>query len=406
MKNSTLLRLFFISIGLPLTCASPSTSSIAVTLKPKRKPASLSVDTTNNVEPVQPKGHGIVVRDFSWKYPFLQTKWQGPEDFQELLGAGKYGTIIKIGKSMKDDEFLMHLCPVITTLDHFKGLLEYLKQHKMVAGFLAHGEMVLVRKVVAETGLFETEYDGECGSIYDAIALSFKEDRHERVAGLFEAAKGRPNWRDNFDWFVNGFFDRHAPEKDDVPLKRFFTLHGEEFNRKHPAIFKTICQGLVGKLRLQLDNADSQKLLIGLIGQPSLLTPAAFARGFLYLAGGGDRANFIKCGYRETIEEGLKKKYQYGGRYLWDLMVSTLPNQFFGKYPSTDEARSIALKNFKPTKQDLEEQWLLNNAQNPRTMLRMGQLAKSLDELDITFPTVLCVIVAEYATVPTLLDIE
>ena len=36
-------------------------------------------------------------------------------------------------------------------------------------------------------------------------------------------------------------------------------------------------------------------------------------------------------------------------------MVSTFPNQFSGEYPSTDEARSIALKDFKPTKQDLEE---------------------------------------------------
>ena len=34
-------------------------------LKPKRKSASLLVDTTNNVEPVQPKEHGVLMRDFS-----------------------------------------------------------------------------------------------------------------------------------------------------------------------------------------------------------------------------------------------------------------------------------------------------------------------------------------------------
>ena len=31
---------------------------------------------------------------------------------------------------------------------------------------------------------------------------------------------------------------------------------------------------------------------------------------------------------------------------LWEVMVSILPSQFSGEYPSTDEARSIALKDF------------------------------------------------------------
>ena len=43
-------------------------------------------------------------------------------------------------------------------------------------------------------------------------------------------------------------------------------------------------------------------------------------------------------------------------------MVSKFPNQFSGEYPSTDEARRIALKNFKPTKQDREEEWAKKNA--------------------------------------------
>ena len=185
---------------------------------------------------------------------------------------------------MSDEELLKCLCQVVTNLDHFKGLYEYLKQRDMVPGFLAHGDMVVVRKVIVETDLLETNWFGQCDSIYDAIALSLKEDRHERVAGLFEAAQERPNWRDNFDWFVNGFFERYPPEKNSMPLKRFLTLHGEEFSKKHPATFEIICQELVGRLRLQLDNPASQKLLIDLVGQPSLLTPVAFAEGFLYVA--------------------------------------------------------------------------------------------------------------------------
>ena len=81
---------------------------------------------------------------------------------------------------------------------------------------------------------------------------------------------------------------------------------------------------LVWRLRWQLDDPASQKLLIDLVGQPSLLTPVAFAGGFLYAANDTDRANFIKYGYKEAIEEGLKEEYHGGGRNLWAVMVSTL----------------------------------------------------------------------------------
>ena len=69
-----------------------------------------------------------------------------------------------------------------------------------------------------------------------------------------------------------------------MPLKRFFTLYGEEFGKKHPAIFETICEELVWKLRFELDNPASQKLLIDLVGQPSLLTPVTSAGGFFFFA--------------------------------------------------------------------------------------------------------------------------
>ena len=129
-------------------------------------------------------------------------------------------------------------------------------------------------------------------------------------------------------------------------------------------------------------------------------------RDFCDAAGDTSRANFIKYGYKEALEEGLKEEYDDGGRKLWNVMVSKYPDQFSGEYPSTDEARAAALKNFKPTKQDREEQWIVSNAQNPQTKLRMRQLAEYLNELGINFPTVLWVIVAEYATVPTWLDVE
>ncbi len=306
---------------------------------------------------------------------------------------------------MKDDEFLKCLCPVVTTLDHFKGLYEYLEQRKMVPAFLAHGQMVLVRKVIVETDLLETKGFGGCNSIYDAITLSLSEGRHDRVAGLFEAARRRPDWKNKFYLFVRGFFDRYLPEKDSMPLKRFLTLHGKEFGKKHSATFRTIRDELVGTLRYRLDNLVSQKLLIDLVGQPSLLTPVTFAGGFLDFANDTHLADFIKYGYREAIEEVLKENHISGSRKLWAMMVNKYPNQFSGEYPNTDKARTTALKDL-PAKRDREEQWIVNNAQNPQTMLRLRQLAEYLNELGINIPIVLWVIVAEYATVPTWLDVE
>ena len=77
--------------------------------------------------------------------------------FEELISKKQYKEIVELGKEMSDKELLKCLCQVVTSLDHFKGLYEYLKQRKMVPGFLAHGEMVLVRKVIVETDLLETD---------------------------------------------------------------------------------------------------------------------------------------------------------------------------------------------------------------------------------------------------------
>ena len=81
--------------------------------------------------------------------------------FEELINKKQYKEIAELGKKMNDEELLKCLCQVVTSLDHFKGLYEYLKQRNMVPGFLAHGEMVLVRKVIVETDLLETDDFGQ-----------------------------------------------------------------------------------------------------------------------------------------------------------------------------------------------------------------------------------------------------
>ena len=177
----------------------------SLVLKSKPKPASLLVDTTNTAPAVQLKDQGILVQS-DHEESQVSERDEQTKRFEELINKKQYKEIAELGEKMSDEELLKCLCQVVTSLDHFKGLYEYLKQRNMVPGFLAHGEMVLVRKVIVETDLLETDDLGRCDSIYDAIALSLKEDRHERVAGLFEAAQERPAWKNRFGlvcgWFL------------------------------------------------------------------------------------------------------------------------------------------------------------------------------------------------------------
>jgi hypothetical protein len=83
--------------------------------------------------------------------------------------------------------------------------------------------------------------------------------------------------------------------------------------------------------------------------------------------------------------------------------VSKYPDQFSGAYPSTDEERNIALKGFKPTKQDREEEWAKKNTTpyfQAKVLARLGQ------HLDF-IPSTLVTIIYNYTTIPvTWLDVE
>ena len=158
-----------------------------------------------------------------------------------------------------------------------------LKQREMVPGFLAHGEMALVRKVIVETGLYQTvKIFGYCDSIYAAIALSLREDRHERVAGFFEAARERPRLEEQVRSVCDRFFWKISSQRKAAGHSNdSLTLHGKEFSKRHPAVYEGFCEKLVGKLVSQFNSPASKKLLIDLVGQPALLTSVVYAGGFL-----------------------------------------------------------------------------------------------------------------------------
>ena len=139
MKDSTLLRLFFISIGLPLTCALLLPPHLLSPPNPSPNQTSVLVDTTNTVPAVQLKDQGILVQSVPEESQVSERDEQ-TKRFEELISNKQYKEIAELGKGMSDEELLKCLCQVVTSLDQFKGLYGYLEKRKMVPAFLHTGK--------------------------------------------------------------------------------------------------------------------------------------------------------------------------------------------------------------------------------------------------------------------------
>ena len=381
MKHSASYLFFFACLSFFHVCASTT-----ATKSNKRKCTAVPVELGDQ------RG---VVRSRPPKQMKLQPEKPYSEHLASLLENGGYDEIVKQCKERNGSGW-KYLYPLIT-LDNYKHLFGALEANAKVSDFFVNGQIMVVKKVIFET---EREFgsSGEWNSICDAIALSLNGDRLERVADLLAAAHENPSWKNelggnDFEGFIGHFFERYDPEKNSMPLKRFLTLHGEEFGKKHPETFQIICQELAVVLKGRSHSSVAQKLLSDLVRQPSLLTPATFALVFLCGADDTDRVNFVKHGYKEAIEEGLKEIYDEGYEKLWDVLVDRYPSRFSGGYPSTDDELMAVLKCFK-TKRHREEEWAEENAP-----IFLPKLKLKLRESDISFllPLTLWNIIVDYA---------
>ena len=212
--------------------------------------------------------------------------------FQELIKNKEYEEIVELGKSMTNEELVRQLFPVITTIEHYNGLKEFLKRRKMVSDFYLNGNMEVVEGIIAKNPEYDNRDYIHGGDLETALLSAFGQDhystrvmdlfaaRQERTAKEDEQSKQQGGWT-SFEYFVDYFFDDLAPwEKDTMPLKRFIVNHGEEFSTKYPVVYDTFCQRLVYKLRWKLNKPKAKELMTGLVAQ-SLITPEAFAEGFL-----------------------------------------------------------------------------------------------------------------------------
>ena len=321
-----------------------------------------------------------------------------PGQLRTLMDVGKYEEVIELCDSMTKDERAKHLFPLITNIEHCRYLNGYLECRGMLTSFLMHANMDLVKMAILECGDIDSDDYINPDRIGDAIVLSLHKDNHDRAIALLEAVQGKfanvdDHNRENedssdFNDFMYDLFERHSPEKNDTPLKRFLTLRGEDLNEQHASVFETFCIELVGRLDLSLPSASSAKLLVDFVGQPSLLTPTIFAKALLTYGDDSGQDSYISYAWREAIEEGLKKEYSGGGQMLWEEILKTLPSSFPSSYPPSAKVRTAALKRFK-TKDMVETEWAEQNA--PSLRVKLEEFMPGL------FPPVPLTIISEYA---------
>ena len=324
--------------------------------------------------------------------------------------------LIRFTFTISVDELLKGAYSAMTTVEHYKLLAHRLEDRDTLPRLLVYGHMVLVRSALTEFHRY-SDHHIKNDLIFEAINLALDKDEHDRAVGLMKAAQerhaeeeGQGGHVTEFEIFMDDYFEKFSPEVNSRPLKRFLTHHGEKFNKEHPAIYENFCLSIVRRLKNRREcNSSAEKMLADLVGQPSILTPTAFARGCLNRANiTSDRFLMVECithAWREAIVEGIKGEYRYGYVALWYYMAKQFPGQLSENYPPSDKELAAALAKF-PTKQEREMAWVKENAPHFQGEAQVKFLAEVLNGFDLHFPTVLWVIVAGYAVVPTWLDLE
>lgn len=369
-------------------------------LPKKKKYPALLQDATSNVIAVQPEDTSTPQDQL-----ICRAENQISEKFKVLLEKRKYGEIIQLGKSMNEDDFLEHYCPVATAFEHYETLKDHFEGRKMIPGFLVYGNMALVVKAIDNSHKrLRIGWRINGSHMHDAMLLAFKKDRHDR-AFVFLNSLHRNREEGNgelcnleyptrgLERFIGTFFEELAPEKDSKSIRRFLTFYGEECRVKIPKTFELFCTRLVFQLKDNVRKANSEKLLVDLAGQPSLLPPTALARGISILVGRIPLYNITGFCWREAVEQGLEEESV--GEELWKAIGLVFSNEFPKKYPPSDKTRDAVLEKFK-YKSELEEIWAERNA---------PVLLKKLETLDtLNLSSKVLKVISEYAV--SLIDVE
>lgn len=292
-----------------------------------------------------------------------------PAFFKELWSEERYEVIGRIGSRMESGQFFRYASPLITTVDHYKRVYKCLNDNELLPGFLVHGEIGLVRRIIVEYSL-QKECHISGIDMTEALVNSLNEsDQYERFKNLLSAeehvhkepsksAKVTVTTR----YGIFRFFRTISPEQNGIStsLKRFFTLHGQEFSVRYPDTYNVFCTRLVEHLRCNLNKyPKARETMTDLVGQPDLLSSRAIINGLLvyeYIPG---REHFLTYAWREAIEEYMFGEYDdYDRQELWEAIVKKFPAKRLDPkvVPSSREELTKAIDGI-PTKLEREHDW-------------------------------------------------
>ena len=316
---------------------------------------------------------------------------QLPNLLGELIDeGGLLETIQNIGERMSSSRFWVILLPLITTIQQYIRMHDFLKINYVLDNFLADGSEVVVTAVIHGSKMGDALYI-DSNTISYALRQAFNDGNFDRVICLMVALKERSKLE------VGGKFSElsecvswmlfWAPKDDFGALvKRFLVLHGGELNEKHPVIHQVFCEQLGQYVRKRFNDSEAREFLTDLERQLVPLSVRDFAGGLLEYNGIFKMTFYLEGLEWRELYEALLFNDEERGETLWSIMKDGNSPKCSGDYPSSNDARKAFMSGFK-SRRELQMGWLLS------------ELATILERPEDAFnilPSVLWLIVIEY----------
>jgi len=303
-----------------------------------------------------------------------RTRNSNANPYEKLIAKGQYKKIAKLGK-MTEEEFVQNLCPWMTTIKHYNGLVIFMVENKLIPSFLVHGSIELVRKTISGDGV-QYKYMVRDNSWTKALVLSFHQENHERFIEIMTAKEYQDitSGRKVDFWICfRDFYDAIDPEEN-MKFKRFLVYHGEVLNSMYPVTYKSLCKDLSYKL-CGGRRIDFAPVLKDFLGQPFPFPSEIITDQLFYAYPDPDIiSEFFTVAPREAIEKDIVRIHEFFRRALEERDIEPWWREsILRKFPDIDpninphspppplsETLKKALANF-PTKDDLEEAWSREN---------------------------------------------
>ena len=292
------------------------------------------------------------------------------ELLRELMHERLYGTVENIGSKMGRCKFASYVYPLITTFEDFKGLCTCLQQKNLLEDFLEHANEDILEGMILEVNKGGDSYFPP-QVIPSALSSAFERGDLDGVIFLLRVTeqcdkveKERTEGAVSFFKFaeiIEQMFEKLSFEKHGTIIKHFLSLYGEEFEKKHPTIYRVFCEELGRKTGKSFGMPSGREFLTDLARQPIYLSLSDFVRKIDSIKYYEEYAiiRVVSSNWRECIGAFLFDDEE-SGKSRWSVLRGQCPDMYPGDYPSSSTEREKFLERFKP-KRVWMEKWEQEN---------------------------------------------